>query len=174
MNLIVAVTKDYAIGKNNDMLFHLKKDLSYYKEKTLNKVVVMGKHTYFSIPNRPLKNRINVVLTTDYNFKEEGIVVVHNFNELFNFLKNYNTDDIFISGGATLYNKLLNYCNFAYVTEIDAIKEADTFITNISQNKNFKEIFSSENICENRINYKFKVYKNKNPQNLDNFLEFTK
>ena len=70
MNFIVAVTNDYAVGKNNDLLFHLPTDLKYFKATTLNKVVVMGDKTYYSLPKRPLPNRITIVLSNNPEFNE--------------------------------------------------------------------------------------------------------
>jgi len=107
MNLIVAVTNDYAIGKGNDLLFHLPKDLQYFKEKTINKIVVMGHKTYNSLPKKPLPKRINIVLSSKSNFEGEGVINVHSIEELLKTIKNYNDDDVFICGGASLYNILM-------------------------------------------------------------------
>ena len=121
MNLIVAVSENYAIGKDNKLLFNLPSDLKYFKEKTLNKVVVMGRRTFNSLPFKPLKNRINIVLTTDESFTYQGVIVVHSFEELFKELEKYNDDDIFIIGGSSIYNKLLNKCRLAYITKVQKI-----------------------------------------------------
>ena len=75
MNLIVAVTNNYAIGKNNSLLFHLPTDLKFFKEKTLNKVVVMGRKTYESLPIRPLPKRTTIVLTANKSFKDDRVIV---------------------------------------------------------------------------------------------------
>lgn len=166
MNFIVAVSENYAIGKDNDMLFNLPSDLKYFKETTLNKVVVMGRKTYYSLPKRPLKNRTNIVLSSNENFKEEGVIIVHSFEELFEELKKYNTDDVFIIGGATLYNKLMDYCKLGYITKVEKVFCADTFITNIEELENWKEISSSEQHSENGLNFKFKVFENLNERNL--------
>ena len=113
MNFIVAVSEDYAIGKNNEMLFNLPTDLKYFKEKTLNKVVVMGRKTFESIPLRPLKNRVNIVITTDLTFNCDGVIVVHSFEELFKKLENYNDEDIFIIGGSLgLDDRILKRADF--------------------------------------------------------------
>ena len=164
MNFIVAVSEDYAIGKNNEMLFNLPTDLKYFKEKTLNKVVVMGRKTFESIPLRPLKNRVNIVITTDLTFNCDGVIVVHSFEELFKKLENYNDEDIFIIGGSTIYNKLMDRCRLAYITKIHKKVDADTFINNVENKPNWKEISSSEMLTENDVNFQFKVFENKNIQ----------
>ena len=88
MNFIVAVDRNYAIGKDNDLLYSLKQDMKYFRETTLNKVVVMGDKTLMSFPNSaPLKNRTNIVVSIDPNFSVEGAIVVHSFKELFEELK---------------------------------------------------------------------------------------
>lgn len=160
MNFIVAVTQDYAIGKNNDLLFHLPSDLAYFKEQTINKILVMGERTYHSLPKRPLPKRVNIVLSDNPNFNEEGIIIVRSVNELFNILKNYNTEDVFVSGGASIYNLLMDYCDKAYITKIEKTVPADTYIRNIEETGNWKEIFSSEEKEENGLKFRFKVFKN--------------
>lgn len=167
MNFIVAVANDYAIGKNNDLLFHLPSDLKYYKEKTSGKVIVMGERTYFSLPKRPLPNRTSIVLSDNPNFHEEGIVIVRNIGQLFTELKKYNDDDIFVSGGASIYNLLMDYCKYAYITKINKIVPADTYIKNIETTGNWKEISSSGILKENDLEFAFKVFENKNIKAFD-------
>lgn len=161
MNLIVAIAKDYAIGYKNKLLFNLPRDLAYFKEKTLNKIVVMGEKTYLSLPKRPLAKRINIVLSDNKNFYDEGIIVVNSLQELFKELKKYNKDDIFVCGGASIYNLLMEYCDTAYITEVEAVVPADTYINNILE-KGFQLESSSQTMIENGINFTFKIYKNKN------------
>lgn len=160
MNLIVAVSKNFAIGKNNGLLFHLPSDLKYFKEKTLNKVVVMGDKTYFSLPKRPLKNRINIVLSFNKDLHEDGVIVVSSIKELFKELEKYTDDDVFICGGASVYNSLMDYCKYAYITKIDKLVEADTYINNIDNKDNWKIIGSSVTYNENDLDFNFVTYEN--------------
>lgn len=160
MNFIVAVTSDYAIGKNNDLLFHLPTDLKYFKEKTLNKIVVMGDKTYFSLPKRPLPKRINIVLSNNPQFNETGIIIVRNLSELFSELKKYNTQDVFVTGGASVYNLLMDYCDTAYITKINKVVPADTYINNIEKMGNWKLEQSSPVYTENGLDFTFNIFKN--------------
>ena len=162
MNFIVAVTNDYAVGKNNNLLFHLPTDLKYFKETTLNKVVVMGAKTYFSLPKRPLPNRITIVLSNNPQFNEPDITIVRSLDELFTELKKYNTNDVFVSGGASVYNLLMDYCEKAYITKIDKVVPADTYINNIEKMPNWILESSSPTQTENGLNFSFKVFKNTN------------
>ena len=164
MNFIVAVTNDYAIGKNNDLLFHLPTDLKYFKQTTLNKVVVMGDRTYISLPKRPLPNRVNIVLSNNPDFNEEGIIIVRSVAELFARLKEYNSEDVFVTGGASVYNLLMPYCEKAYITKIDTIVEADTYINNIEKMGCWVLESEGESINENGLNFTFNIYKNQNVQ----------
>lgn len=162
MNFIVAVSENYGIGKDGKMLFDLKQDLKYFKEKTINKVVVMGRKTFLSIPNAPLKNRTNIVLTTDKAFCPQDVIVVHSYEEMFNEIKKYDSDDVFIIGGATLYNKLIDKCYKGYVTKIHKTIEADTFIDNVELKPNWKETKTSETFFENGLSFEFKEFENQN------------
>lgn len=161
MNLIVAVSENYAIGKDNNLLFNIKTDLKYFKEKTVGKVVVMGRKTYESLPVKPLKNRVNIVLTTDKNFVAPDVRVVNSYSELFAEISHYNSDDVFIIGGASLYNKLIDRCYKAYVTKIHKTVDADTFIPNIENKPNWQEISSSQTFNENGLDFEFKEFVNK-------------
>lgn len=117
MNLIVAVDLHNAIGVGNELLDHFPRDLQHFKCLTTGKVVVMGKNTYYSLPKRPLPNRINIVLSSTMK-AEEGCIVCNNMEELFTELDKYNDEDIFVIGGGNVYAQLYPYCNKFYVTKI--------------------------------------------------------
>ena len=163
MNLIVAVSSDYAIGKDNKLLFNIPSDLAYFKEKTINKVVVMGEKTYFSLPRRPLPKRINIVLSDNINFTDANAIIVRSLDELFKELKKYNSDDIFVCGGASIYNLLMDYCKIAYVTKVNASVPADTYIKNIEKN-GFVIKKISPVIKENNLEFTFQTMINKKPK----------
>ena len=160
MKSIVAVDKKWGIGKKNDLLFSLPKDMAFFREKTLNKVVVMGSNTLKSFPNgKPLKNRINVVLFPGGE-KRDDCIVVDNLDELKAELKKYNTDDIFIIGGAMFYKTMLPYCTEVLVTKVDADGEAEVFYENLDKLENWKCVYESEVEETNGLNIKFTTYKN--------------
>ena len=165
MNFIVAVDKNYAIGKNGTLIYSLPSDLAYFKKVTSGKIVVMGDRTFLSLPKHPLPNRTNIVMTlTDETF--EGAITVRSVDELKNIIKNYNTDDVFVIGGASIYNLLMDYCRFAYITKIEASEPADTFINNIEKTENWQLISSTEIQTENGIDFKFCVFENTNIKEL--------
>lgn len=164
MKTIVAVDKYWGIGKDNDLLFSLQKDMQYFKEKTLNKVIVMGSNTLFSFPNsQPLKHRTNIVLFPGGEARKDCIVV-QSLEELFDLLKGYNSDDIFIVGGAMFYKTMLPYCDTAYITKVDADGEATHFFDNLDNMPQWECIDSGEPITDNNYTIRFAVYKNNNVQ----------
>ncbi len=163
MKLIVAAAKNWAIGYQGDLLFKLPDDMAFFKKTTINKVVVMGRKTLLSFPKgKPLKNRINIILTTDKDFSEEGCIVVNSFDELFDELKKYNEEDVFVIGGGKVYNSLYGYCNEALITKVDAIVNADTFLHNFDEDHDWYLSYASEIHENNGYKFTFNTYKNNN------------
>ena len=164
MNFIVAVDNNYAIGKNNDLLYSLPTDMKYFRQTTLNKVIVMGLNTLLSFPNqKPLKNRTNIVLSgSNKGFTCDNATVVYDLDSLFEELKKYNTDEVFVVGGASVYNLMMPYCKYAYITKINAEKPADVYINNIEKMVNWSLIQESEKYNENDLEFTFQIYENKN------------
>ena len=163
MKLIVAADKNWGIGYNNALLASIPSDMKFFRTMTTGHVVVMGRKTLESFPNKmPLKNRTNIVLTGDKNYEVKGAVVVHTIEELLEELKNYNSDDIFIIGGESVYRQMLDYCDTAYVTRIDHVFQADTFIPDLDKDENFELVeVSEENTCFD-LEFYFTRYERKN------------
>ena len=100
MKLIVAVDKNWAIGKDNKIMWSIPADMRFFREKTTGHVVVMGRKTLESFPNGlPLKQRTNIVLSRDKNYQVKGALAVHTMEELLEHLKGYAPEEIFIIGG---------------------------------------------------------------------------
>ena len=134
MNIIVAVDKNWAIGKNNKMMWSIPADMRFFREKTTGHGVVMGRKTLESFPNGlPLKQRTNLILSRDRSYKVKGALVLHTMEELLEHLKEYDSSDIFIIGGESIYRQFLPYCDTAYVTRIDHAYDADTYFPNLDE-----------------------------------------
>lgn len=119
MYAIVAMCKDSrAIGMDDAMLYHLPKDLKYFKETTQGHTIVMGAKTYLSLPKRPLPNRKNIVLSHKRNF-EEDVLVLRSVEELLAYEAQHPEEEIFICGGSSLYEQCMPYVQRLYVTEIE-------------------------------------------------------
>ena len=139
MKAIVAVDKKWGIGKKNDLLFSLPTDMAYFREKTLNKVVLMGSNTLKSFPGgKPLKNRTNIVLFPGGE-KRDDCIIVQSLEELSLELKKYNPDEIFVVGGAMFYKTMLPYCSEVLVTKVQADGGAEVFYENLDQKPEWRE-----------------------------------
>lgn len=137
MKLIVAVDREWNIGNKGDLLFRLPLDMKFFRTQTSGKIVVMGRKTLESFPNsKPLKNRVNIVLSRDKNYSVEGAVVVADTDELKDVLKQYDTDDVYVIGGEAIYRLLLPLCDTALITHVDAVAgEADKKFPKLSEDE---------------------------------------
>lgn len=139
MNLIVAVDKNWAIGCNNRLLVSIPSDMKFFRETTMGKVVVMGRKTLESFPGgQPLKNRTNIVITSDSDYKVKDAIVVPSIEAAVEELKKYEEEDIYVIGGESIYRQMLPYCKTAYVTKIDHAYDADTFFPNLDEMEDWK------------------------------------
>ena len=142
---IVAVDNNWAIGKNNQLLYNVPIDMRFFKEATTKQIVVYGYNTLLSFPKQqPLPNRINIVLTSK-KLDIENLIVANSIQDLektLQFLRANNPDkDVFICGGASVYKQLLSLCDEAMVTKIDAETEgADAFFPNLDKNENWEMV----------------------------------
>jgi len=159
MNLIAAVDKNWAIGKNNELLVSIPNDMKMFRQETTGKVVVMGRKTLESFPNGlPLKNRTNIVLTHDHTYKVPGAVVVHDMDELHEELKKYDSQDIYVIGGETIYRQLLDECDVAHITKIDYAYDADAYFPNLDERPEWKITADSEEQTYFDLEYYFYRY----------------
>lgn len=161
MKIILAADQNWGIGKDNNLLIHLPGDLKYFKEKTLGKVVVMGRKTLESLPGKkPLPGRTNIVLTTDKEY-EADCLVCHSQEELFEELKKYNTEDVYIIGGANVYADMRDRCDTYYVTKICGAYEADCHFENLDLCQDIEMVWESEMQEHNGTEFKFTEYRRK-------------
>ena len=159
MNLIVAVDEKWGIGCDNDLLASIPGDMQYFKEKTTDGVVVMGRRTLESLPKqRGLPKRINYVLTSNSGFEAERCIAVHSEEELFKELEQYDPEHVFIIGGESIYRKFYKNCDKCFVTKMHADLHADKFMVNLDEDEAFKETWTSEMHSENGIDYEFTLY----------------
>ncbi len=159
MNLIVAVDKNWAIGLGNKLLTRIPQDMKYFREATKGKVVVMGRKTLESFPDgQPLKNRVNMVLTSNRQYRAEGAALAHSVEELQEALKAYDTADIYVIGGGSIYHQMLPYCDTAYVTKIDYAYQADTYFPDLDKDPGWEMTKISEEQTYFDLAYAFTVY----------------
>lgn len=159
MNLIASADRNWAIGKNNELLVRVPEDMKFFRRMTTGKVVVMGRKTLESFPNQaPLPNRVNVVLTRDRSYQKEGVVLVHDMEELGEELKKYPDGDVFVIGGESIYRQLLDECSVAHITKINYAYEADAFFPNLDEKPEWRITADSEEQTYFDLEYYFYRY----------------
>ena len=157
--MIFSADNNWGIGCGNKLLFNAKGDMAYFKKRTAGKTVIMGQKTLESLPGgKPLKDRVNVVLSDDENYAVLGAVVCHSLDALFEALKPYGDDDLFVIGGAAVYRLLMPYCDTAYITRFLAVRPADRFMPDFDGLKGWKRVSSSGEMFEDGVSYRFDVY----------------
>ena len=133
--------------------------MKFFREVTTGNVVVMGRKTLESFPNGlPLKNRTNIVLTSDVNYDGKGAIVVNSQEALLETLKQYKQESIFVIGGESVYKMLLPYCQTAHVTKIDFAYEADTYFTNLDELPEWRVSATSDEQTYFDLEYYFVKY----------------
>lgn len=159
MNAIVVVDQQWGIGKNNNLLFRLKKDMAYFRQMTTGKVVVVGAKTYASFPSGALPNRLNVVLD-DTGAQYPDAIAVGSVAELNSVLSRYDTEDVFICGGASVYSLMIARCKYAYVTKVAAKGNAEVFFPNLDKLQGWKLAESSDTVTDGEYEIRFCKYVN--------------
>ncbi len=159
MNLIAAVDENWAIGNKNQLLVRIPADQKFFRETTTGKVVVMGRKTLESFPNGlPLKNRTNIVLTHDLDYRVKDAVVVHSMEELHEELEKYASEEIYVIGGETVYRQLLDECDVAHITKIAFSYDADAYFPNLDERPEWRIAADSEEQTYFDLEYFFYRY----------------
>ena len=152
LTLIAAIGKNNEIGKDNELLWHFKDDMKFFRENTIGKPVVMGRKTLESLP-KVLPKRLNVVLTHQY-ISVPCVVNIHSKKELYDLAKNY--PEVMIIGGASLYKEFLKDAKRMLLTEIDDSKEADVYFPKFDKSEWDSRILGEQE--EEGISFKHKEY----------------
>ncbi len=162
MNIIVAVDSNWAIGSRNRLLVSIPGDHRFFREETKGKVVVLGRKTLETFPQgQPLQDRTNIILSRDREFKAKGAVVMHSVEELLEGLKKYDTEEVYVVGGESVYRQLLPFCDTAHVTKIDHVYEADAHFPDLDRDPEWEIVADSEEQTYFDIAYTFLKYRRK-------------
>ena len=157
VSLIVAVSENGVIGKDNDLIWHLPKDMRFFKETTLNHHVIMGRKNFESIPHkyRPLPNRTNVIITRNSDYKAEGCVVVNSVKQGLEVAKENGDKEPFIIGGGQIYKLALenNLVDKIYLTKVHHAFDGDTFFPEL--NNEWKEVHKTVNKADEKHAYDY-------------------
>ena len=154
LSIIACVGENLELGKNNDLIFHIKEDMQYFKEITLNHIVVMGRKTFESLPGM-LPKRRNIVLQLPNESNIDGVEIFNDIPSIIEAVKN--EDEAFIIGGASIYRQFLEYANKLYLTEVnEKCHDAEVYFPKFDKRKFKKKIVG--NNSDNGIEYNFVVY----------------
>lgn len=185
---IVAVDKNWGIGKDGDLLFHLPGDMKYFREKTKGGIIIIGRKTLESFPGRkPLPGRTNIVITRNEDYQAEECIICHSPEEAVavaealdlkgavasneSTIEEVGTEDagcdgaeIYVCGGGEIYRMMMPWCDEILVTKIEADMKADTYFPDLDEDPEFELLREGETQEEQGISYKFTTYKRKNEQ----------
>ena len=160
MNIIASADQNWAIGKDNQLLVRIPEDMKRFRQMTTGNVVVMGRKTLESFPNQaPLKDRVNIVLTRNPNYHPKGVVIVHSVEELQKELEAYDTNDVYVIGGDSIYMQLLDLCDTAHITKIDYAYAADSYFPNLEEKADWKLVEESQEQTYFDVIYTYQTYK---------------
>lgn len=177
MDLIVAVDKNWGIGRHGGLLFRISEDMKRFRALTLGKTVILGRKTLQTLPGgRPLEKRTNIVMTRSDSFEAEPAIICHSLTQLREQLRDLPESEVFVIGGASLYQQLLPFCHQAFVTKIDHSAEADCFFPNLDQLPDWQLNGCETGRVENGLiigeheptvmRYSFCIYQQKMPRSL--------
>jgi dihydrofolate reductase len=156
ISLIAAVSKNNVIGKNNDLPWHLPDDMKYFMQTTKQHHVIMGRKNYESIPEkfRPLPNRTNIVVTRQQNYNAPNCIVVHALDDAIAIARENNEQEVFIIGGAEIYNQGFPVTSRMYLTEINAAIDGDTYFPEFDP-KDWREVSRVHHTTNERHAHEF-------------------
>ena len=154
---IVAYSSNLAIGKDKALLWHLPKDLAWFKSKTISKPAIMGRLTMVAL-KKPLPNRRNIVVSSNPNLILPGFEWAKTLDQAIEMAKRTAQEEIFIIGGGKLYASSLDICNRLYITKVNAhFDDADTFYTEIDWN-DWNEVFAEHHEVDEKHKYAFSLH----------------
>ena len=163
MNLIVNTSKNWGIGKNGNLLKFLKPDMKFFRETTSGGVVIMGRKTLETFPDcKPLRNRVNIVITTNPDYQCEGAIICASPQEALRIAAEYDTDSVYVIGGSSIYTWFLPYCKTAYVTRMDLEADADCFFPNLDANADWICVSEGDWQEYEGLRFRFTKYENRN------------
>lgn len=156
ISLIAALSENRVIGKNNDLPWHLPDDMKYFMQTTKKHHVIMGRKNYDSIPEkfRPLPNRTNIVVTRQKDFHAPGCIVVNSIERGLEIANNNQETEVFIIGGAEIYNQGFTFATRLYLTEIHTHIEGDTYFPEFDKSQ-WKEVLRKHHLIDERHKFPF-------------------
>ena len=161
MKLIVCVDSEWGIGYKNQLLVRITSDQKFFRTTTTGNVVVMGRKTLDSFPGqKPLKDRVNIVLTSAKNPEvRDSEIYVNSIEECLEEVKKYPDKEVFIIGGSSVYEQFLPYCDTAYVTRVDRAFSKDAYFPNLDKDPEWELAEEGEEQTYFDNTFSFNTYK---------------
>lgn len=157
MKIILAVDKNWGIGKDSKMLFHIKKDLEHFKKLTSGNICIMGRKTYESM-GAALPNRENLILSRNKNYKAKDALVFNDYKDILAYLEGKDKE-AFVIGGEKIVECFLDFCDEAIITKIYEEKVADSHLHNFDLDKDWKIACKSDIFEEKGVSFQYIVYR---------------
>lgn len=165
---ILNADKNFGIGKKNGLLFDLPLDMKFFRETTKGHTVCMGENTLLSFPgSKPLKNRLNIVLSKETNYEYDNVINVHDFDSFLRIIKEKSmNEDVYIIGGASIYRQTLPYVDKVLLTKVNADGGAEVFFPNLDEDPSFECIDEGTPLMDGDIEIRFTTYINLNKKEI--------
>ena len=161
MNAIAAVSLNWGLGKNNDLLFHISDDMKRFRALTSGGTVIMGRKTLDSMSGgKALPKRRNIVITRDPNFARENVEVAHSVDQALAMTAGDDPEKVWVIGGGEIYKAMLPHCKMCYVTHIYDEKDCDTFFPDLSSLENWEIQHADNLMSDGAVNFQFVDYVN--------------
>ena len=159
MNIIGAVDNNWAIGRDGHLLVSIPNDMKLFRQETEGKVIILGRKTLATFPGkRPLENRKNIILSEDRELQVKDALVLNSVEEVLNEVKKYRSEDVYVVGGASIYEQFLPYCDVAHITKIDFEYFADRHMPNLDRDSEWKITKESDEQTYFDLCYTFTKY----------------
>lgn len=163
ISIVAAISKNYVIGKNNQLCWYSKKDMRNFYNITKNGAVLMGRKTWESLPKKPLVKRKNLILSRTYNpsacRKYQDVFIFNNISSVLEFFNSLNYTELFVIGGGEIYRQFFPICNKLYLTVVDCEFDGDSFFPKINWARWEKDCKLEKSWVENGLNFTFSVLK---------------
>ncbi|HLG03107.1 MAG TPA: dihydrofolate reductase [Bacteroidia bacterium] len=160
ISIIVAASENNAIGKNNDLLWRLPKDVKFFKEKTMGHCIVTGRKNYESIPARfrPLPGRTNIIITRNRQYEAPGAAIVHSLQEAIGKAKQSGETELFVIGGGEIFSEVFPQTDVIWYTRVHAQFDADVYFPELDPSE-WKETWREEHVADEKHAYGFTFLK---------------
>jgi len=158
ISLIAAIAENGVIGKDNKLPWHLPADLQFFKKTTFGHPIIMGRKNFESINSKPLRGRVNIVLTKNPNFAVYNVLKASSLKEAFEISQKMGTNECFVIGGAEVYKEALPFCQKLYITRVHGIFEGDTYMPEFENGfRKISNMFVSKDE-KNKFDYSFQIW----------------